>query len=368
MLAVLDRYLVKEISLTFISASLVLILVIFGNLFVKLLSRATEGQIPASTIFPLLVLSGVQSATLLLPVSLLLAVMLTFGRLYRDNEMSALHACGIGYKRLYRPVMMVALPIAALLALMAFYVSPWTSRLANQITATLESEGQLTGITPGRFIETGDENLVFFVEGVDAARRRIQYVFIHTLEQGHATIETAAWATQRIASQSGDRIITLHQGHRYEGAPGRGDFRVLSFDTHTVRIPVQQTRLVRNSDRGSAPTSTLLASRQPADIAELQWRVSIPLSAILLALLALPLSYTTPRQGRYSKLALGIAIYIVYANLGLMMVNWVSRGLVPPWLGIWWVHAALLVLAGILFIRQGLGWNIWRLLWRRSLQ
>ncbi|MGH8503465.1 MAG: LPS export ABC transporter permease LptF [Gammaproteobacteria bacterium] len=365
MRSVLDRYLVREISLTLFAAASVLVLVIFGNLFVRLLAQATEAQIPPDVILPLLVLGGIESLILLMPVSLLLAVMLTMGRLYRDNEMSALRACGVGYKRLYRPVMLVAAPLAMGLAVLALYVSPWTARLADQITATLGSEARLTGIMPGRFIETGDENLVFFVERIDADRGLIENVFIHALERGRTVIETAARATQRIEPRTGARIVELRNGHRYEGRPGRGDFRILSFATHTVRIPAKRPALAPDPGRDSLPSAALWRSAQPAAAAELQWRLSVPVSVILLALLAVPLSYTTPRRGRYGKLALGITIYIIYANLGLIAVNWVERGVLPPWLGIWWVHGLLLALTALLFLRQyGLRWSMRRLLSR----
>jgi lipopolysaccharide export system permease protein len=348
---VIDRYLVKEISLTLATSTSVLVLIIFGNQFVRLLTSATEGQIAVESIMPLLVLGGIESVILLLPVSFLLAVMLTMGRLYRDSEIIALRACGIGDRRLYRPVMMVALPLAALLTWLSLYVSPWTVRLTDQITATLEGTAQLTGITPGRFIDTGDEAIVLFVEGVNAEHGIIHNVFIHSLARGRTTIETASRAVQRIEPRSGDRIFLLQDGARYEGTPGRADFRILSFNTHTVRIPVAQPPRVIPSESEALPTSALWGSTEPARIAELQWRVSVPVSVILLALLAVPLSYTTPRRGRFGKLALGIAIYIGYANLGLVAVSAVERG-AAPWLGIWWSHAFLLALTVCLFIRQ----------------
>lgn len=366
MRAVLDRYLIKEISAALAATVSVLVLVVFGNLFVRLLASATEGQIPAETILPLLVLGGIESLVLLLPLSLLLAVMLAMGRLYRDSEMSALRACGVGELRLYRPVLMVAVPIAALLMVLSLYVSPWTAQLAVGIARVLESEAHLTGITPGRFIEVEDENLVFFVDGIDAERNLLQRVLIHSLERGRTIIETAAIASSSI-QESGDRIILLRDGNRYEGTPGRGDFRILSFATHAVRIPIKRPPLTDASDRDTLPTAVLWRSSRPDYVAELQWRLSVPVSAILLALLAVPLSYTTPRQGRFSKLALGVAIYILYANLGLVTVSWVERTVMPTWPGIGWLHLALLALVGALLIRQyGLRWSAARLLARKD--
>lgn len=367
MRAVLDRYLIKEVAAALAATVSVLVLVVFGNLFVRLLASATEGQIPAETVLPLLVLGGIESLVLLLPLSLLLAIMLTMGRLYRDSEMSALRACGVGELRLYRPVMVVAVAVAVLLSVLSLYVSPWMAQLAVGITGRLQSEAQLTGITPGRFIEVDDENLVFFVDGIDAERGLIERVFIHSLEQGRTIIETAAVASSGIEPKSGDRIIRLRDGNRYEGRPGRGNFRILSFATHAVRIPIKRPRLTDASDRDTLPTSVLWRSSRPDYIAELQWRLSVPISAILLALLAVPLSYTTPRQGRFGKLALGVAIYILYANLGLVTAGWVERSLLPAWLGIGWVHLALLALIGVLLVRQyGLRWTLARLLARND--
>ncbi len=366
MRAVLDRYLIKEISAALTATVSVLVLVVFGNLFVRLLASATEGQIPAETILPLLVLGGIESLILLLPLSLLLAVMLTMGRLYRDSEISAMRACGIGELRLYRPVLMVAVPIAGLLMVLSLYVSPWTAQLAVGIARALESEAQLTGITPGRFIEVEDENLMFFVDGINAERNLIERVIIHSIERGRTVIETAATASLSL-EKGGDRIIRLRDGYRYDGRPGRGDFRILSFATHAVRIPIKRPPLTDASDRDTLPTATLWRSSRPDYVAELQWRLSVPISAMLLALLAVPLSYTTPRQGRFGKLALGVAIYILYANLGLLTVSWVERTIVPAWLGIGWVHLALLALIGALLIHQyGLRWSAARLLARKD--
>jgi lipopolysaccharide export system permease protein len=302
----------------------------------------------------------------LLPLSLLLAVMLTMGRLYRDSEMSALRACGIGELRLYRPVLMVAVPIAALLTVLSLYVSPWTAQLAVGIARALESEAQLTAITPGRFIEVEDGKLMFFVESIDSERNLLERVFIHSLERGRTIIETAATASLSI-QQSGERIIRLHDGNRYEATAGRGDFHILSFATHAVRIPTKRPPLTNPSDRDTLPTAVLWRSSRPDYVAELQWRLSVPISAILLALLAVPLSYTAPRQGRFGKLALGVAIYIFYANLGRVAVNWVERSVMPMWPGIGWVHLVLLALVGTLLIRQyGLRWSAKRLLARKS--
>jgi lipopolysaccharide export system permease protein len=361
--AVLDRYLVKEVTQALFASTSVLVLIIFGHQGVRLLSEATEGRLPAESILPLLVLGGIDSLILLLPLSLLLAVMMTMGRLYRDHEMSALSACGISYGRLCRSVMLAAVPVAAVLAVLALLVSPWTARLADQIRSALESVAPLTGITPGRFIETGDENLVFFVGRVNEEHRLIEEVFIHSLQDGRTILETAARATQSIDPLSGDRLVLLRDGHRYEGLPGAADFRVLSFARHTVRIPLQRPAMAVEADSEARPTVALWGAAKPEAMAELQRRVSVPISAILLALLALPLSHSAPRQGRYGKLAIGIAIYIVYANLGQIVVSMVERGVLPASLGIWWVHLALLTLIAFLFMRQyGLRWSLRRLL------
>ena len=135
------------------------------------------------------------------------------------------------------------------------------------------------------------------------------------------------------------------------GLPGDPQFRIVKFEKHVTRIPDWKDKDVSIGVK-EAPTLNLLGSSDPVFLAELQWRLSTPIAALLLAFLAFPLSKTTPRQGRYGKLAIAIFVYLVYINLLLVAVNWISKGDLPPVVGVWWVHLSVLTLAIILYARD----------------
>ncbi len=346
--------------LTLAGVGSVLLLVIVGRLFVSLLGKITEGKLAADTLLPLLALGALKTVILLLPFGLLLAIMLSLGRLYRDSEMYALKSCGAGFVRIYRPVLMLTVPLALLLLLLVMFVSPWSVGLAEQIELNARQSLNISGLSPGQFVELQDGKLVILVQGADTRSGVLRNVFVYSKDKDIITLETAEQATQTIDTESGVRRIILRDGYRYEGAPGSGEYKLLSFKSHALRIP--DIDLARpDNDPELLSMSALFNSNRPADKAELQWRLSVPLSALLLALLALPLSATTPRQGKYSRLVLAIFIYMIYANLLIASVKWIERGELSAIPGLWWVHILLFLLACALTVRQnGIHWTFSR--------
>ncbi|MGI9302439.1 MAG: LPS export ABC transporter permease LptF [Gammaproteobacteria bacterium] len=349
-MAVIDRYVLKDVSLTFLATAFVLLLIIVGNLFVRLLSRATEGKLPVDIVLPLLGFATLRAVILLLPVALLLGVMLTMGRLYRDSEMTALRACGLGYRRLYRPFFVLLVPVVVLLSALVFYVVPWSIKQADHLRAVATARTDLSGITAGRFIAASDGDWVLFVEAIEQSRRRVRNVFVHALDEGVTSIETARYGSQ-IIDPSGSRRLALSDGYRYEGVPGEPGYSILSYSKHTLKIPALEN-IETALERDAMSTAALWQSDAPADKAELQWRLSVPISAVIVVLFALPLSYARPRQGRFAKLVVAILAYVVYANMAIVAMSWTERGVIPPWLGLWWVHGVMLIFTVVLLAHQ----------------
>jgi lipopolysaccharide export system permease protein len=145
--------------------------------------------------------------------------------------------------------------------------------------------------------------------------------------------------------------MVLYDGQRFEGVPGTTSFRILDFAEHGIPI-VTRTPSAPSEKPATLPTSRLLGSTDPVEVAELQWRLSAPLATVLLTILSVPLSRTNPRQGRYSKVIIAVLAYIVYANLLAAARVWVEQGRVPYTLGLWWVHALLLLIGGSLITIQ----------------
>ncbi|WP_090483874.1 LPS export ABC transporter permease LptF [Ectothiorhodospira mobilis] len=352
-LKVLDRYLMREMLATQGAVILVLVLIILGGMLARLLQEVTEGRIPADVLPPILLLGTLNALILLLPVSLFLAVMLTLGRLYKDSEMAALMACGVGYGGLYRPVLLVSLPLAGILLALSLTVGPWSKLQVDEIRAESAQRSDLVGVTPGRFLETGIGGTVFFVESFSEDREVMHNVFIQRRQEGETQVMVARSARQEVDAVSGQRFLVLKDGMRYDGSPGDRDFRIIRFATHGVRMPDPGAARVRNRT-DNVPTARLWGSERVDYRAELQWRLSVPVSLLLLALLAPPLAHTAPRKGRFARLALGVGVYVVYAQMQILAKEWFADGQLPAWLGMWWVHLALALLAVLLLMqRQG---------------
>ena len=354
MFSTLNRYFSKELAQTFAGVSTVLLLVIVGQSFVSLLAKVMKGKLPADVVVSMLGLGILKSAILLIPFALLLTIMLTLGRYYRDSEIYAIKASGIGSSSLLRYASLIFIPLIAFLFYLSIYSAPWAEQ---QIETIKQKAGGLTDIyslTPGQFIESNQGNWVIFVEQSDRESGEVKNVFIYDRKEGNVAIETARHAEQKNLAELGGESLILKKGQRYEGTPGEGGFTLLSFDQHAVRIPEFDLN-VDIQDPEFKSTTELLESKQLPDIAEFQWRISVPIAAILLALLAFPLSVTNPRQGRFAGLAIAIVIYLIYSNLLILAETWVADGKLHTVPGMFAVHAAMLVLVIILSFRRRLG-------------
>ena len=354
MFSTLNRYISKELAQTFAGVSIVLLIVIVGQSFVSLLGKVMKGKLPADVVVSMLGLGILKSAILLIPFALLLTIMLTLGRYYRDSEIYAIKASGIGSRSLLRFTSLLLIPLIAFLFYLSIYSAPWAEQ---QIETIKQKAGGLTDIyslTPGQFIESNQGNWVVFVEQSDRESGEVINVFIYDRRDGNVAIETAQHAEQKNLAELGGESLILKKGQRYEGTPGEGGFTLLSFDQHAVRVPEFDLNVDTNDPEFKSSTD-LIESKKLPDIAEFQWRISVPIAAILLALLAFPLSVTSPRQGRFAGLAIAIVIYLIYSNLLILAETWVADGKLPVVPGMFAVHGPMLLLVIILSFRKRIG-------------
>lgn len=360
MLRILDRYILREAAQTWVTVTGVLLVILLSNQFARVLGDAAKDKIAKDAVFSVIGLTALQYLTILVPFGLFLAIMLALARFYRDSELPAMMACRVGPGGLYRPLSLLALPLAGFVAWLAMVVAPDALRSVEFIGAEARRQVDLTSLEPGRFMQLGGDEAVILAEEVSAGGA-LRNVFLQRRIADTLEIVVAERGTQRQSEDAELRFIVLFNGRRYEGVPGTSAFRIIEFQEYGVPYQLPASR-APDLEPEALPTATLLAAADPLAIAELQWRVSVPLSTLLLAFLAVPLSRSQPRQGRYGKLVLGILIYIIYFNLLGAAKVWVERGEVSPQVGIWWVHALLLALALLL-----LGWQngVHRRLFRR---
>ena len=351
MFSTLNRYFSRELALTFVAVSIVLLVVIISKSFVSLLTKVMDGKLPADVVISILSLGILKSAILLVPFALLITVMLALGRLYRDSEIYAIKASGIGSFGLVKYASLLILPLIAALFYLTMFSAPWASQQIEKIKLKARGQTDIYGLTPGQFIESRQGNWVVFIEDADKELGTVKNIFIYDRREGDIAIETAQIARQENLSELGGESLILNQGQRYEGVPGEGGFTVLSFNQHAIRIPEFDTSM-DHSDPEFMGTADLIKSGRPVDYAELQWRLSIPIAAVLLVLLAFPLSKTNPRQGRFAKLGLAIVIYLIYSNLLILAESWVANGKLPIVPGLFVIHIALAAMIVFLTLKE----------------
>lgn len=360
-LAVVDRYLLVECVKTWLGVVAVLLVLTLGVGFARFIADAAAGEMPLQTVFAIAGFSVLENLEIVLPVSLLLAVMLTIGRLCRDNEMAALAAGGVGLTRLYRPLGAFALVLALIAAWLSLFVAPQAESAMKQLRGA-GSAAFLQVIESGRFAVIDDGKAVFYAGEVDQGSGTMRDIFVRLRggrgESGSGeTVVTAARAVQERDAASDQRTLVLHDGYRYEGQPGRADYRVTRFAEHGVRMAAPEAAAAGSSDVSEQSVAELVARDDALAAAELHRRLGVPIALVVLTLLAVPLGHLPPRSGRYGRLVLGILIYVGYANALRLAEVWIVEGQMPPAAGLWWVHAAVLALALVLLGRHE-GWML----------
>lgn len=340
------RYLSKEVFITLISLTIILLLIFLSNQFVQYLTRAANGQIPAMFIFKLLLLELPNLLGLLLPLGFYVSVLLAYGRLYVDSEMTVLHACGYGTKNLLRDTMIMATWVATIVGVIVLWGSPY---IAIERTKLLRSTGVqmlVKTILPERFQILPGGNDVFYVEAMNREHTRAKNIFLARNLPENQTWQIL-WANEAYMVTSNHQVdyLRFNQGHSYVGKPGQADYQISSFDTFEARLPQPEFNF-KPDDLRVVKTSLLWPLNNPSLLkeAELQWRLSIPIMVFVLTLIAVPLSRVNPRAGKYSNLLPAIVIFFFYANFLFISRGWIIDQKIPTWVGVWWLH---LVMSGL---------------------
>jgi lipopolysaccharide export system permease protein len=350
--SLIGRYILREALGSWLIVMGALFVIFMTNQLADILGDAAAEQLPREAIGAIFGLTALRYVTALTPIALFLGIMLALARLNRDGEMAALSACGVGPARLFMPIGFLTALLAAGLAWLALLTTPAANQRIEEIRFRANRAVELTAFEPGRFSSPDGGETVLYPREV--AGDELLDVFLQR-QVGDKTVTILAARGRRVVdAATGEQSFVLYDGRRYEGIPGERAFLVLEFDEQRIPIrPKAAGELVL--DAAAKSTGALLGSALPADRAELQWRLSWPLSLFVLSLLAVPLSRSSPREGRYARLGIALLIYIIYANLMSIARVWVEREVVADWPGIWWVHG-LVAGVGLLLLASELGW------------
>jgi lipopolysaccharide export system permease protein len=339
---ILGRYIFREVVVASVVVTAVLLVILLANQVAVVLERAAVNQFPQGVVLQLIWLGALQNLSILIPVGLLLGVVLAFGRMYHDSEMAAALACGVGPGTVYTPVALLAIVVAAGLAWLTLSLSPDATARTLSLRSAAARAGRFAAIAPGKFRAFGGSAVVY-AEDVNPDGT-LGNVFVEHNRGPRVAVALAERARHSVTADGMTHTITLYDGERFEGVPGSPQFRIVRFAEHVVPIQVPTpSDVVKNIE--AQPTQDLIGSRDPEKRAELHWRIALPTMCLVLTLIAVPLARLRPRQGRYSRVWLTIVVYFAYSNLVSAGRVWLARGTIPEFLGLWWTHAAIVLLA-----------------------
>ncbi|WP_445371789.1 LPS export ABC transporter permease LptF [Methylomonas sp. HW2-6] len=351
LLTVLDKMIIKELFFTVTAVLTVLVVIIVSRKFIRVLAQAIEGNIANETVMTLLGMKIVIATTAFLPAALFMAVLMVLGRMYREQEMSAISSAGGGAFTIYRSVFLLVVPLSLVGVGLSMFAAPWAEARTEQLMHQDKQNADIRGISAGRFSEYSDGELIFYTETVDD-EGRMRHVFVQNKQGGKLGVVNAesGW----LKNLPGGLYLVLENGQRVMGVPGNKDFVIEAFQEYSVLIEKKVT--VLSLGREAIPTRALWVSPELRDIAEVQDRLNTPLGVVLLAVLAVPLAKLSPRGGIYGSMLVAFGIYFVYGNLQRVNHSWVISGALPAWVGYFWVDTALLLL-GIAMLIRLYGWR-----------
>lgn len=345
-ITVLDRMVVADLVRTLTAVLTVIVVIIVSRRFIKILEKAIEGAISNETLLNILGLKMIVAAIAFLPAAFFMAVLMVVGRMYRDQEMSAIFSAGGGAGAIYRAVFILVFPLTLLGAWLSFYVGPWAETVTKEIMVEDEKSADIRSIAAGRFSEYQHGDLVFYVEQIDADGK-MQQVFVQH-RQGDRTAIIGA-ETGRFETLEGGSYLILEEGRRVQGNPGAADYMIEEFAEYAVRLEerVAEAWFILEA----VPTIELWNADGIREKAEFLRRLSIPSGLIVLGLLAVPLAQISPRGGVYGNIFVAFLIYFSYGNLIRINHSWVVKEKIPFWVGGFWVELVLVLLAVVLLIR-----------------
>jgi len=348
---IFERSLIREFSLVALAVVAVLLALILTRLLILLLGKAAGGEVLPEAVIGLIAFGILTYMPVLLSIAAFVAVLLTLTRSFRDSEMTVWFTSGLSIAAWVKPVLRFALPIALVCAVLSLAIAPWSEAQSREYRRLLESRDEISAVTPGVFFESRQADRVFFVDKLSERDDVVNNIFVQSTQGNRMGVMVAQKGFVETAG-NGDRFVVLLNGRRYEGTPGTLDYRTVDFDRYMLRIEPREAKKDETPPAKAMGTMDLLAEPTPHNIAELHWRVALPLSVVLMALFAVPLSFVNPRTGRSWNLVFAVLAYTFYNNMLSIFQAWTAQGKIPTWIGLWPVHLGVIAVLALLLSRQ----------------
>ena len=355
---IFQRSLLREFANIAVAVFLALFAIALTTRLIRLLGEAAGGKIPSDAVLAYLGFFSLGALPVLLSVTLFISVLLTLTRSYRDSEMVIWFNSGLSPAAWLKPVLSFALPIVLVIGALSLFIAPWALKVGAEYASQISARDDVSRVDPGTFGESSNHDRVFFVESIAGDKTEVQNVFVNSVQQHRDGVMFSRTGRTETAP-NGDRFLVLKDGRRYEGQPGQANYRVMEFERYATRI---QERAASEPAKSRQNLSTLELIRHPSEenLGELVWRIGIPVSALMLSLLAIPMSFVNPRAGRSANLVLALLTYVVYSNLLSVTQSRVATGRMDFSIGIWLMHGVMLALLLAMFAFRLKPLRAWR--------
>ena len=343
---IFERSLQRELAYTAGAVFMVLLTIFLTTMMIRIVGFAASGEVDPKDVLVLIGLTVIGYLAVMLVVTLFVSILFVLTRWYRDSEMVVWLASGVSLTRFIKPIATFAAPMLLLIAFFAYVGWPWSNAQNKLIRARFQQRDEVSLLAPGQFRESPSSHRVFFVEKMTPDQSQVENVFVTSTEHGKVSVVVSKNGHTE-TEKDGARFVVLDNGRRYDGEPGKPDFRIMEFERYGVKI-TQQPVVNRPSTTG-LPTLALLRHPSNTNLAEFAWRTGLPLMAINLMLLGIPLAYQNPRRGRTINLVMAVLIFLTYSNLLNVVQSWVEQGKMSFVVGLLGLHAIVTALVVVVF-------------------
>lgn len=346
------KSLTRELTFTSVGVFLILLSILLTTQSINMLGRAVSGRIANDAVAALIGFWAIGFYPVLLILTIFISVLVVMTRMWREQEMAIWMTSGMSLSDWVAPVLRYAVPFTLLVAVGTMLVGPWAQQRSKEYAEVLKQREDISAVAPGVFKESNSNDRVYFIENYAGESGSAQNIFVQTIDEGRLST-IFAQAGQLHSNDKGERVLVLENGRRYIGEPGTGNFEVAEFGRYTIKVGESPRLIGPVGNAETRSTSALFASADAGDQAELAWRISLPLSSLVIALLAIPLGYYNARSGHSYNLVLALGVYLLYQNGLWLFRDWIGAGKLPGWWGILPLHLAMLALAlGLIYYRS----------------
>ncbi|WMY97201.1 MAG: LPS export ABC transporter permease LptF [Arsenophonus sp.] len=346
---IIIRYLVKETLKRQLAIIFILVFIFFSQKIISILNSAVQGNISLNSIFPLLVIGIPEMAQLILPLSLFLGLLITYSKLYFDNEIIVMHACGLGKKILIIAAIILALFTTFIAIININWMLPLSVRYQEKTISNAKLNPNLTNMIEGQFKTTKDQNLVVYIN--DIKEKKFSHIFMAQLRQINKKRPSVVIAESGNFNEDekGNIFFLLNKGTRYEGTAVLLDFKITDFEKYKAIIDTQEKK---NTNK-NIEQKNMLQLWNAKDIksqAEFHWRLTLVFSIFIMNLIVIPLSEVNPRQGKILSILPAMLLYLLFFLLQSTLHASSKKGEIDPKTSLWLVNFSFLTLAVILNI------------------